>query len=171
MHTDSKPLQIPAFHGNFHAKYPKFWQVRLYLRLIVFAGLIAGCIPVDVRNSTPTSIANCFPTSVFSVQDMQARVDCHPNDYKLRISKDTVVLFAFPDSIIDWVGPIFIIHVPSVSEVVVETDGSLFIKDYKSPEGQAAIESVLNNRELMTTILERASQIQQGTLVPPTVVK
>ena len=79
-----------------------------------------------------------------------------------------MVLFAFPHPIIDWVGPIFIIHVPSVSEAVVNTDGSLIIKDYKSPEGQAAIERVLNDPELKARILERAREIKLGTLAPPT---
>jgi len=64
--------------------------------------------------------------------------------------------------LIDWVGRIFIIHTPSVSEVVLSTDGSIFFIDYKSSEGQIAIESVLNNPELMSSILERAKEIEEG---------
>jgi hypothetical protein len=71
-----------------------------------------------------------------------------------------VVLFAFPDPVIDWVGPIFIIHIPSVSDVVVNTDGSIFYEVYNSSEGKDAIQSVLNNQELMASILERAKEIE-----------
>lgn len=104
----------------------------------------------------------CFPNSVFTAEDMRARVNCHPKDYKLEISKDTIVLFAFPAPTIDWVGPIFIIHVPSVSEVVVNTDGSIFHEAYGSPEGRTAIQSVLNDSELMARILKRASEIKKA---------
>ena len=103
----------------------------------------------------------CFPDSVFTTEDMRARVDCHPKDYKLEITKDTVVLFAFPNPLLDWVGPIFVIHVPSVSEVVLNADGSIFFAGYKSSEGRSAIEDVLNNPELMASILERAKEIEE----------
>ena len=102
----------------------------------------------------------CFPDSVFTTEDMRARVDCHPKEYKLEITKDTVILFAFPGPV-DWVGPIFVIHVPSVSEVVLSTDGSIFFANYKSSEGRSAIEDVLNNPELMASILERAREIEE----------
>ena len=104
----------------------------------------------------------CFPDSVFTTEDMRARVDCHPKEYKLEITKDTVVLFAFPGPMLDWVGPIFVIHVPSVSEVVLSADGSIFFADYKSPEARSAIENVLNNPELMASILKRAKQIEES---------
>ncbi len=94
---------------------------------------------------------------------MRARVDCHPDDYKMKISKDTVVLFAFPDPILDWVGPVFIIHIPSVSETVLRTDGSILFEDYKTSEGQKAIEDVLSNQELLDGILGRAREIEQHT--------
>ncbi len=173
MHNSRKLLKIRSFHFNSRAEHRKFSRVSLFLKLLVFAGSITACVMGTTSTPTivSTPITDCFPSSVFTAADMQARVDCHPNDYKLTISKDTVVLFAFPSPILDWIGPIFIIHIPSVSEVVVKTDGSLFIKDYKSPEGQAAIERVLNNSEVMTRILERARKIQEGPLVPHTDAK
>ena len=136
--------------------------------LILFVSGTAGCA---AGLTPPTSIAGCLPDSVFTAAEMQARVDCHPSDYKYLVSRDTTVLFAFPDPLIDWVGPIFIIHVPSVSEAVVNTDGSLFTRDYKSAEGQAAIERILNDPGLMAKILERAKEIKLGTLVPATTVR
>jgi hypothetical protein len=97
---------------------------------------------------------------VFTAEDMRARVDCHPDDYKIEIDNDTVVLLAFPDPLLDWVGHIFIMHLPSVSEVVLETDGSIFFEDYKSSEGQDAITKVLNDPELIASILDRAKEIE-----------
>src|SRR3990170_4037194 len=88
----------------------------------------AGC-------RSQSSIADCWPDSVFTAEDMRARVDCHPKEYKLEITRDTVVLFAFRGPI-DWVGPIFVIHVPSVSEVVLSADGSIRFEAYKSSEGR-----------------------------------
>ena len=106
---------------------------------------------------------NCFPASVFTEEDMRARVDCHPNEYKLEISNDTVVLLAYPDPIMDWVGPVFIIHIPSVSEAVIKTDGSILFREYKTSIGQKIIEDVLNDQELRDRILNRAREIEQNT--------
>jgi len=103
----------------------------------------------------------CFPLTVFTAEDMRARVDCHPNDYKIEITRDTVVLFAYAAGPFDWIGPIFVIHVPSVTEVVLATDGNVCFGDYKSTEGRGAIEDVLNNPELMAGILDRAKEIEE----------
>ncbi|HEX5807224.1 MAG TPA: hypothetical protein VFY25_01055 [Anaerolineales bacterium] len=120
-----------------------------------------GCTPpsTPTQTSFATSIGSCFPASVFTQEDMSARVQCHPDQYKIEVDNDTVVLFAFPDPIIDWVGPVFIIHIPSVSEVVLSSEGSILFDDYKSPEGRSAIENVLENQELMSRILEQAKEI------------
>jgi hypothetical protein len=149
-------------YSNDANKHSTFWcGNRLVLAILFFASVV-GCAPKPTLTQTvyPTSMAPCFPQSVFTADDMRARVDCHPDDYKTKINKDTVVLFAFPDPVIDWVGPIFIIHIPSVSDVVVNTDGSIFYEVYNSSEGKDAIQSVLNNQELMTSILERAKEIE-----------
>jgi hypothetical protein len=135
------------------------------LAAILLITLTIGCMsestfPPKVGSS---SAENCFPASVFTEEDMRARVDCHPNEYKLEISKDTVVLFAFPDPIMDWVGPVFVIHIPSVSEAVLKTDGSILFEGYKTSSGQDAIEDVLNNQELLARILDRAREIEQNT--------
>jgi hypothetical protein len=121
-----------------------------------------GCVPEATPTQAvyPTSMAHCFPESVFNSDDMRARVDCHPDDFKIEINDDTVVLFAFPDPLLDWVGPVFIIHIPSVSDVVLNTDGSIIHEIYNSSEGQNAIQGVLNNQELMVSILERAKEIE-----------
>jgi hypothetical protein len=110
--------------------------------------------------AAPTPVG-CFPQSVFTAEDMSARVDCHPDDYKMEINDETVVLFAFPDPLLDWVGPILVIHVPSVSEVVLDQEGKILFDDYKSVDGQKAIAGVLNDEELITRILERAKDIER----------
>lgn len=135
---------------------------NIQLVIIIGITLIIGCTPKSTPVPTfafPTSIADCFPTFVFTVEDMQARVDCHPDDYKIEISKDTVVLFAFHDPVMDWVGPIFIIHIPSLSDVTLNVDGTIMGEIYNSLEGQNAIEEVLNNTELIDEILQRAKEI------------
>ena len=162
------PFHQRGFHLSSRAMHRGFPRVDLLVGLILFTGSIVGCIatPTPAKDISPTALENCFPTSVFTAEDMQARVDCHPNDYRLQLSKDTVVLFAFPSPTIDWTGPVFVIHVPSVSQAIVDYDGSLFMTDYQTPEGQVAIETVLNNPALMARILERAREIQNGPAPP-----
>jgi len=130
-----------------------FWAVIALLALTVTV-LIA---------TWPRSLSApyCFPDSVFTAEDMRARVDCHPNDYKIEITRDTVVLFAYAAGPFDWIGPIFVIHVPSVTEVVLATDGNICFEDHESSEGRRAIEDVLNNPELMSLILARAKEIEE----------
>ena len=174
MLTMSDQRRVQSLHPNSASKRFVFPPSSLLLGLILCAGSIAGCTaePTPTQDIYPTTIASCLPHSVFTTEDMRARVDCHPNEYKLEIDEDTVVLFAFPDSLLDWVGPIFVIHVPSVSEVVLSTDGSIFIEDYKSSEGRIAIEGVLNNPQLMSSINGRAKEIKgKGPYVLPTPTK
>lgn len=135
-------------------------EIILAIFFITFA---TGCIPGadSMQTKEPTSTGNCFPASVFTAEEMRARVDCHPDDYKLEINDDTVVLFAFPDPIMDWAGPVFVIHIPSVSEVVLNTDGSILFEDYKTSDGRRAIQDFLTNQELLTRVLERARKIEQ----------
>ncbi len=140
--------------------------LSLVVGLLLLAGLMAGCMAVPTKDVSPTPTENCFSSPVFTASDMQEWLDCYPNDYKLQISKDTVVSFAFSRPMMDWVGPVFVTHVPSLSEAVVNYDGSLFMKDYKTPEGQAAIEAVLNDPIMMARILERAGEIQKGPDAP-----
>lgn len=133
------------------------WLLIAAFLMIVASGCIPTATPTEV--AAPTSNGSCFPQSVFTADDMRARVDCHPDDFKMEINEETVVLFAFPDPLLDWAGPIFVVHIPSVSEVVLNTDGEIVFEGYKSVKGQNAIEEVLNNQELITRILERAKDI------------
>lgn len=132
-----------------------------FVLVILGITLIIGCTskPTPTQAFVFTSITSCLPETVFTAEDMQARVDCQPDDYKIEINKDTVISFAFSDPVMDWIGPIFITHIPSVSETVLNTDGSIFYEDYKSLEGENAIKAVLNNLELMDEILKRAKEI------------
>jgi hypothetical protein len=152
-------------YSNGANKHSTFWCRNRFVLAILFFASVVGCVPKSTPTQTvyPTSIAHCFSQSVFTADDMRARVDCHPDDYKIKFNNDTVVLLAFPHPVIDWVGPIFIIHIPSVSDVVVNIDGSIFYEVYNSSEGKDAIQSVLNNQELMARILERAKDIESGS--------
>ena len=120
---------------------------------------VACTAPATLPTPTPDP-AHCFPATVFTPEEMQTRVDCHPTEYKIVIDNESVVLFAYPDPILDWVGPIFIIHIPSVSETVLNVDGTIIFEDYKSEAGQAAIERVLNSPPQMERILERVLETE-----------
>ena len=141
------------------SSHPHSWLVMAFMFLVLSLGCTPESTPTEIVY--PTSMASCFPESVFTAEDMRARVDCHPDEYKMEITQDTVILFAFPDPLLDWVGPIFIIHVPSVSEVVLNTDGTTSHEAYNSAEGRNAIENVLDDKALIGTILERAEEIEK----------
>lgn len=145
-------MKLKSFYRTF---------TRLVLVILGIASII-GCIPKPTPTQAfvyPTSITSCLPDSVFTAEEMQARVDCQPDDYKIEINKDTVISFAFSDPVMDWVGPVFITHIPSVSETVLNTDGSIRYESYNSLEGEKAIKDVLNNPELMDEIIKRAKEI------------
>ena len=108
----------------------------------------------------PIEAVDCFPATVFTPEEMQMRVDCHPAEFKIEVDEETAVLFAYPDPILDWVGPIFIIHIPTVSEAVLNVDGSMIYEDYKSQTGREAIERVLNSPPQMERILERVIETE-----------
>jgi hypothetical protein len=153
-------MKLKLWRSKFARKHSGFSLGSLFLALTVCASSITGCTAGSTPTPEvyPTAIGSCFPASVFTAEQMRARVDCHPSDYKLEIDENNVVLFAFPDSLRDWVGPIFVIHVPSVSEAVLSRDGNILFESYKSSEGRAVIERVLNSSELMSRILEQARQ-------------
>ena len=136
---------------------------KLLWAVVALLGITAAVLIATWPRYLPAPY--CFPDSVVTPEDMRAQVDCHPKEYKIEITQDTVVLFAFPVrwslTHIDWVGPIFVVHVPSLSEVVLTADGSIRFEGYKSSEGRRAIEDVLNNPELMASILERAKEIEE----------
>ena len=137
---------------------PALWNVFMIAILVVST---IGCTPklTPTPIIAPTSIVACLPGSVFTAAEMRTRVDCHPDEFKLEIDQETVVLFAFPDPLLDWVGPVFIVHIPSVSETVLDQNGNILFSDYKSPGGQKAVEAVLNDQELRARILQRAKDI------------
>ena len=139
-------------------KWPLFFKFLL-VGLGLWLTAVACTTPAPTDTPTVKS-PNCPPTAVFSPADMQARVDCHPTEYKIEMDAETFVLFAYPDSILDFVGPIFIVHVPSVSEAVLNVDGSIIYEDYKSQPGQEAIERVLNSPPQMERILERVIETE-----------
>ncbi len=132
------------------------WLILGWLWLLT---AVACTTPASAPPAPPEN-TNCFPATVFTSEEMQRRVDCHSSEFKLEIDAETVILFAYPDPILDWVGPIFIIHIPSVSEVVLNADGGVIFEDYKSEAGQQAIEQVLNSPPQMEQILERVIEAE-----------
>ena len=132
------------------------WLILGWLWLLT----AVACTTPSPPPPAPTENANCFPATVFTPEEMKRRVDCHPSEFKIEIDAETVVLFAYPDPILDWVGPIFIIHISSVSEAVLNVDGGIMFEDYKSEAGQQAIEHVLNSPPQMERILERVIETE-----------
>ena len=162
-----KPRKSYIRRSLSHLKFLNKHMISIHgrKRIVAFLCLILilGCTPQSTPTAEvyPTSMASCFPDAVFTTEEMRARVACHSAEYKMEITEETVVLFSFPDPLLDWSGPIFIIHIPSVSEVVLGTDGSILFEGYKSTEAQNAIENVLNDQELMNRILVRAKEIEK----------
>lgn len=131
--------------------------------------------------SEPTpkvDVATPFPifAAVRTAEDMRAQFDSWPDEYKMRIDQDTVVLLAFPSPIIDWAWEASIRHIPSVSSAGIHrpwtvrntSDGSRWKEEcgeivlsqevcierhYEGENGKARLEAALADPEIMAKIL------------------
>jgi TolB protein len=78
-------------------------------------------------------------------EDMRRQYDRHPAEYKFAIDDDLVVMFAYPDANIQWVGMVFIHHFPSVSEVILDYEGNKLHDQVSSPEAQLRMDDLLKD--------------------------
>lgn len=103
--------------------------------------------------------------SVNTSDDLRAQFENWPDDYKIRVDEDVVILFAYPAPAVDWVGPVFVEHIPSFSSVTIDFDGCVMDERYGSPEGEAKIKAVLTDEVWPATIREgrdEAGEIGMG---------
>ncbi len=80
-------------------------------------------------------------------KDVLRQFENHPDLYKFNLDDDWVVMYAYPDPApeIRWTGMVFIHHIPSVSEVVLDYDGNVIHEQIASADIKAGIESFLND--------------------------
>lgn len=144
-----------------NAAKPPYWEKTLF-RFVVSLSILAILGLIMWWNlPRPNPTWKCPPPeSVFSAEEMRQRVTCHPDAYKILVEDDVAVLFAFPAGTIDWAGSAFVIHIPSVSEVVLDSQSQIIFTDYKSDLAQVEIEEVLQNPELMAQIDERLAELR-----------
>lgn len=120
--------------------------------------------PLSTETS-PTPTAAPVPIGVFTAEDMQRRVDTHPEEYKEIINSDVAILYAYPAPTIDWEGPIFLIHIPSVSSVTLDLNGEVFSTNYNSPEAEEALGELLADEPLIERVVKRAQEIGAYTII------
>lgn len=97
------------------------------------------------------------PTPQELEKKRRAEFDARPEHDKLRISEDVGVIYVpcVPDSG-DQIDEIEIMHFPSGSWFTIPPTGlGPQRTDYLSSEGEAALEAIRSDRDLMRTIIER----------------
>lgn len=121
---------------------------------------LLGC-DSDETTITP-SCTSPYSGVVHTPEQMRLQYNCHPQEYKFQVNEDVVVLFAYPDPMIDWVGLAFINHIPSVSSVVLDLNSNIIHKKYSSVEAEKQISDVLADEGIMRTIREHLSEYMKN---------
>ncbi|MFQ5872357.1 MAG: hypothetical protein ACE5JL_00950 [Dehalococcoidia bacterium] len=89
---------------------------------------------------------------IHTPEQMRAYMEGWPEEYKLVIDRDVVVAFAIPESAAEWRGAAFINHIPSMSQVIIDWDGSVKVRDYKNDQGGTRLEEILADQALLQRI-------------------
>jgi hypothetical protein len=98
-------------------------------------------------------------TGIDTSEKMLRQYELHPEAYKFAIEDDLVVMLAYPDSDIRWIGMIFIHHIPSVSETVLDYDGNIIYEQVRSAQVQTQVESYLNDSALVARLKNQMDEI------------
>lgn len=157
----------------------------MVLRLLL-VGLMALLLQAACVQASPTPTPKPAAEGVHTPDDMRAQYERWPDDYKVAIDEEVVMLFAYPSPIIDWAGFAFIKHIPSASSVtlgrpfsIMRPDGTVIQahsdreemirgerltvwRHYTSEEAKARLDTVLTDEGLMRRILGDA------LVAPPT---
>jgi hypothetical protein len=162
-------------------------QGKMVLRLLL-VGLMALLLQAACVQASPTPTPTPKPAvqGVHTPDGMRAQYERWPDDYKVAIDEEVVVLFAYPSPIIDWAGFAFINHIPLASSVTLGRPFSIMWPDgtvipahpdreemiwgerltvwrhYTSEEAKARLDAVLTDEGLMRRILGDA------LVAPPT---
>jgi hypothetical protein len=134
------------------------------LAVLVLAWAAVACArlaPGDVAALAPSATPAPSVRGIHTPEDMQWQYDQWPEEYKLAVDPEgeVVVLFAYPDPLTDWVGRVFINHIPSFSSVALGYGGEITHEHYGSEEGRARLQAVLEDTALMARIGQRVDEI------------
>lgn len=122
----------------------------------LFVGITDFLMPASKAiDSRYQSVINGIDTP----KEMQRQYARHPAEYKFALDDDLVVLFAYPDERIRWMGMVFIHHIPSLSEVALDFDGNEIYEQVTSPEVQVRFDAYLNDSAFIEELQNRMSQI------------
>jgi hypothetical protein len=118
---------------------------------------IEGVAPASMPTPTPAPSVR----GIHTPEDMQWQYDEWPEEFKFAVDPEgeVVVLFAYPDPLMDWVGPVFVQHIPSFSSVTLGYGGEIVHEHYGSEEGRARLRAVLDDAALMARIRQRVDEI------------
>ena len=89
--------------------------------------------------------------------DLRAYLNAWPEERKLVIEPDVVVIFTYSHPAVLWDQTASLYHVPSMSRVDLNSNGKVAITLYRNEEGRQALEQVLTNESRMKII---------GSLIP-----
>jgi len=143
------------------------WGRRLCLHvlgMLVLAWAVAACArqaPGGTVALAPSATPAPSVRGIHTAEDMQWQYDQWPEELKFAVDPEgeVVVLLAYPDPLIDWVGRVFINHIPSFSSVTLGYGGEIAHEHYGSEEGRARLQAVLDDVELMARIRQRVDGI------------
>jgi len=134
------------------------------LGMLVLARAVAACArqaPGGAVALAPSATPAPSVRGIYTPEDMHWQYDQWPEELKFAVDPEgeVVVLFAYPDPLIDWVGRVFINHIPSFSSVTLGYGGEIAHEHYGSEEGRARLQTVLDDAALMARIRQRVDAI------------
>lgn len=90
--------------------------------------------------------------------DIQAKFDGSPEEHRIKVNNDVFILFAYENGFTNWIAPVFIYHIPSITQVLLDYDGNVISdKNVNGAEARAAVDAVLADEKLMAEIARRKS--------------
>ena len=113
---------------------------------------------------TPTAVVSAEPRPVATVSGTESpetvgiRPEHFPEEHRWQVSDSVVALFAYQNGLTDWGAAAFVMHVPSLSVVMIGWDGAISREVVFGDEARAALDAVLLNEELMAGIVARINE-------------
>ncbi len=148
IHHDGTPFSTPCTHSRNVAPS----TVRAPAETLTSSeGKAAATRPDGAAFPTVTPAPNFPMMGVHTPEDVEQYFAQWPDEHKLRLADDVVVLFTYPHPLANWVAGAIIYHIPSVSVVHLDFDGSVMTEyaHYESQAGQTHLEEILADEELL----------------------
>lgn len=123
-------------------------------RWLIAITVLSAVVLIIGACSTPTSTLPTPPMLPENPKpkDLRSYVDSWPEERKLVIDRDVVVVFTYPHPAVLWDQTAFIYHIPSMSRVDLNRYGEVAIIDYKNAEGKQRLQRILTDDSLMNLI-------------------